>query len=168
MQPIPFLSKSLGESAWTTRLRNHDGNIYRLVNAFNCRLNVAGLNPLGYNFNQFLGALMKSHVDCWKATPVSWCNKNNNNNKFFRGNQVFKAAWKFFPRNPSTKIYPTIFKVCFFRSQYISENPSNPSNSRHPVLVKEYYLWFINNFYQGQLFSLTSYKAKNYRLLLPS
>ena len=50
MQPTLLLSKSLGEST-CTRERNHDGNIYRLVSAFDCRLNVAGLNPLGYTFN---------------------------------------------------------------------------------------------------------------------
>ena len=62
MQSTPVLYENLGEST-CTRKRNHDEKIYRLLSAFDCRLNVVGWNPLGYTFN---------HSFCVLSWKVLW------------------------------------------------------------------------------------------------
>ena len=126
MQPIPFLSKSLGESAWTTRLRNHDGNIYRLVSAFNCRLNVAGLNPLGYNFSfwvlswKVMWTAGKLHppADATKTTTTSFSEETKylkRPENFFQGIPVSKFKWpeNFFQGIPVPKLIQRFSKYAF-------------------------------------------------------
>ena len=131
MQPTPLLSKSLKEHT-CTRSRNHDGNIYRLVSAFDCRLNVAGTHWDTLSITAFRRKVQ------WASGKLHPSASATTTTKFFRWIQAFKAAWK------STKIYPRIFQVCFLESQYI---PRKPRYGRHPVLLQVKKLKFFTKFH---------------------
>ena len=112
-QPTPPLPKSLGESTCTRE--KYDGNICRLVSAFDYRLNVADSNPLGYTFNHSFRVL--SWKVLWtsgKLHPSASETIKTTTTNFSKESKYLKRPEKFFQVIPVPKFIQGFSKYAFY------------------------------------------------------